>query len=215
MNDKQYELLYGYWKNLFDFYAIKKIDEHYLSPYKLKYNENLFKIFFKDQRQNYKRPKDNYEKIAHKIYAEAEKEIFVGSRVDINHDNILSSLNKGVSLVTSKVQSLSKFQYPKVLIKLTVPCITLNQNEMDFLSTSIPSSFSGECAYLVINYAEIPVYRKMNERKKRMLERHVKRAVVDVFNKQYDSVFNTTHYSPKLTERVLNRLERFYISYFI
>lgn len=215
MLEKQYNLLRGYWKNLFDFFAIKQPDGNYLSPYKLKYNENLFKVFFKDQRQNYKRPKDNYEKIAHDLYVKSEREVFVGNSVTIDIDNILAAIDSSIPLVTRKIVREGDFQYPKIISKLSVSTLTLNDNELDFLSSVIPSLFSSECSYLILNYAEIPLTKKFNKRKGLMLERHTLSRIKNIVNLKYLEINNKKAPFSLRKKMLIEYIESLYITYFI
>ncbi len=215
MIEKQYNLLRGYWKNLFDFFAIKQVDNNYLSPYKLKYNENLFKVFFKDQRANYKRPKDKYEKIAHGLYVKSEREVFVGNSVKIDIENVLDAIQSSIPLVTRKIAKDGDYQYPKVASKLSISTLTLNDTELDFISSVIPSLFSSECSYLILNYAEIPLTRKFSKSKEQMIERHTISRVKNLIHIKYNEINGIKSPFCLKRQQFLGYIKSLYISYFI
>ncbi len=160
MKEKDYKKLTGLYKSYFEIFSLKMADKYDANPFKLKFNQELFSIIYLDQVNKVVKNKHHYEALLPTIFDQTEKDVFVKSKDGVSEQSIYNSFDESSVLMTPYDKESEGYLYKHVVIKLICTTLSLNESEIEFIRTSIPSTYDEDTASLVIAVATLPVYGK-------------------------------------------------------
>jgi hypothetical protein len=212
----QYKLLNGVWKVHFEFLSLKKTDHKDLSPFKLSYNERLFKLLIKDQKESYDRGKSKYEELARRIFDEAEKEIFVRNKEGISLFSLKGAIleSEVITGIHLKEHGGNGYKYPILMVKCYLSTISLNQEEITFLSTALPCHLDNDGSGITIAVASIPIMKKSSLKQEERITRWAQKKSIEKVEDYYFKVFNKRPPKPSFLKRLDALKEDIIIKYF-
>jgi hypothetical protein len=215
MYQNQYKLLTASWKAHFDFFSLKKIDHKDLSPFKLQYNKELFELLYKDQKQRHCRGKNKYEELAERIFNDVEREHFVRNKTGISLESLLGVVQESEIITGVHMKEQGEYQYPILMIKCFASTLTLNKDEVTFLSTALPCHYDDQSGSITIAIASIPFLNKKTLKNEERLFKWAIRIAEENIEKYYEKVFDKKPRKKTLPEKIKNKLEDVQIKYFL
>ncbi len=213
MYNNQYELLNGVWKSYFDFFSLKKTDHKDLSPFKLSYNEELFKVLFSDQSKRSNRGKSAYEDIARGIFDRVEKDKFVRNKKGISLDSMKGAILESDIITGIHLQEIDKHKYPILIVKCYVSTMTLNDEEVLFMTTALPCHLDNDSSGLTIAVASIPIMKKSTTKKEEMVFKWAVRKSISQLEKYYSKVYKTSPRKEGVVKMCKNIIEDVLVKY--
>lgn len=211
----QYKLLHSNWKIHFDFLSLKKTDHKDLSPFKLAYNERLFATILKDQKNRVDRGKDKYEELARNLFDEIEKERFVRNKEGISLHSMKGAIQESDIISGIHLQEVGDHKYPVLMVKCYLSTMTLNDDEVTFLTTALPCHLDSDSCGITIAVASIPIMKKSSTKKEEMIFRWAIDKSIIQLESYYEKVFNKKLPKPPFIERVKAGILDIKIKYFL
>jgi len=211
----QYELLESSWKDYFEFLSLKKIDHKDLNPFKLKYNENLFKVLYDDQKRKRNRGKDAYHEIAQELFDKTEKEHFTRNKEGISLDSLEGLIKESDIITGIHLVEVDEQRYPTLFVKCYGSTFTLNEDEVSFLCTALPCHLDNDSEGITISIAKIPIMKKFTSEKEILVFKWAQRKSLEQVRAYHAKVFNYPLKGKSLLDKAKDLYEDILVKYFM
>lgn len=212
---KDYCLLKDNWKAHFDFFSLKKIDHNDLSEYKLAYNKALFNILVRDQNACLDRGMTKYEEEASALFERIDREKFLRNKDGISLNSLIGAISEGDVVTGIHLKELDGFRYPSLIVKCHLSLFSLNDEEVEFLSTALPCHIDTESATMTISIANIPILKNITEKKEILVAKWAFRICNENVSNYYNKVFSLKAKRKSPYKFLYDKLENLYINYFL
>ena len=216
MKELNYRKLKGSWKQMFDLCAFKKTDSNDMNEFKLKFNNELLKIFLKDQSNRVSRGMSACSKIASELYEKLEKEFYASKDTEINISNILNLTESSDYVTFNYKKAIGSYYYSYIIVKLILSTLNMSEVDKTFLSANLGVTFDDDSSTCAIAVATLPIMKK--EINHEWVESWAKETIKDFLLEHYKSIHkesNLQEYSKPFSEKVKYLMKDFYIKQFI
>lgn len=188
MEEKNYKNLKGSWKEMFDLCAFKKVNSHDNNRFKLYFNNELLKEFLDDQNNKRFRGLSGYSDLTARVHLRAEKAFYSKENGDISIQTIINEIHNAEYIVFDYKEENEDYRDHKLVIKLILSTLELNDTEKTFLSSVISTTFDDDSSTGTLAIANLPVCKKNPSHRK--LEAWAKMSAEKYLMIHYSNVSN-------------------------